>query len=103
MGGPIAIGAVVLILGLVAYKILGGGLGDAKFVITVAPDGTVVVRGDVPGLTEGAVVDFVTGLELPPGSKIWGIPDRERIMLRFSGAVPDNLQQRTRNFFYNAM
>jgi hypothetical protein len=102
MGGPIAIGALVVLLGLVAYKLLGGATGDAKFVVRVGADATVTVRGDVPGLSEGAVIEFVAGLQLPAGAKFWGVRDGDRIALRFSGDIPDNLQQRTRNFFYNA-
>ena len=100
---PIATGLVLAALALVAYKIFGRGLGDAKFVIVVADDATIDVRGAVPGLADSEVRDFVSQLELPAGSKIWGAPGRERITLRFSDSVPENLQQRMRNYFYNAM
>ncbi len=102
MGSPIVIGALVAVLGLVVYKLLGG-LGDAKFVIKVRGDGEVDVRGEAPGLSLGEVVEFVRGLELPAGAKISGVPDRGKITLRFSGDIPENLKQRMRNFFYNAI
>ncbi len=102
MGSPWITALILLVVGFAGYKILGGGIGDAKFVVRVSgpgPEG-VQIRGDVPGHGEGEVAEFVAGLELPEGAKIWGIPDRDRIQLRFSSDVPDNLQQRLRNFFY---
>jgi hypothetical protein len=93
---------VLLVIAAVAFKILGGGLSDAKFVVTVEDEGTdgVKIKGEVPGYSHGEVADFIAGLELPKGAKIWAVPDRDRIQLRFNSAVPETLQQRMRNFFY---
>lgn len=104
MGTPIALGLLAVVLGWAVVKVLRGGLGDAKFVVSVRGPGTegIDVKGEVPGKSAGEVTDFVAGLELPAGARIWAVPDGERMQLRFSGHVPDNLQQRLRNYFYNA-
>ena len=103
MSTPIAITLVAIVAAVVIWKLASGGLGDAKYVIRVKGAGVdgVVVKGEVPGKSEAVVVEFVAALELPAGAKIWAVPDRDRVTLRFSSHVPDNLQQRIRNFFYN--
>lgn len=98
--GPIVAAVVLAAIGWGVYKAVTGGLSDADFVIKVGASG-VTIKGTVPGKAEGDVVDFVTGLELDPGAKIWGVPNGDRVSLRFSGEVPDNLQQRMRNYFMN--
>lgn len=105
MPSEIAIGLLLLVVAAVGYKLLRGGLGDATFVVEVKGPGIegVQIRGSVPGHAESDVAEFVAGLELPAGARIWAVPDRDRIRLRFSGGVPDNLQQRLRNFFYTAL
>jgi hypothetical protein len=100
MSTTIAITVVAVVAALVIWKLASGGLGDAKYVIKVTGAG-VVVKGEVPGKSEGAVTEFIATLELPAGAKIWAVPDGDRVTLRFSSHVPDNLQQRIRNFFYN--
>ena len=100
MSTTIAITVVAVVAALVIWKLASGGLGDAKYVVKVTATG-VVVKGEVPGKSEGAVAEFITTLELPTGAKIWAVPDGDRVTLRFSSHVPENLQQRIRNFFYN--
>jgi hypothetical protein len=101
-GSTIVGGLVLLAVAAVAFKILRGGLGDATFVVTVESEGSegIKIQGDVPGYSAGEVAEFVAGLQLPIGAKVWGIPDRDRIRLRFSATVPETLHQRMRNFFY---
>ncbi|MEM6993922.1 MAG: DUF3634 family protein [Myxococcota bacterium] len=82
------------------YKVATGGLSDARFVIKVGAGG-VTVKGTVPGKALNEVTDFVEGLELDEGAKIWGVPDGDSLRLRFAGGIPDNLQQRMRNYFMN--
>jgi hypothetical protein len=53
----------------------------------------------VPGHDSIALADFVATLELPVGAKFWGVRDRGRMALRFSG-VPEGPQQRLRNVIY---
>ena len=93
---------MLLVLAAVSYKLLRGGLGDAKFVVRVRGPGPqgVQVDGDVPGHATSEVAAFVADLELPAGAKIWGVPDGARIVLRFSADVPEHLHQRLRNYFY---
>ena len=100
--GPIVIIAVAVVAAAVIWKLASGGLGDAKYLIKVTGEGPngVSIKGQVPGKSNADVADFVAGLELPAGAKIWAVPDRDRVVLRFSN-VPDNLQQRCRNYFYN--
>jgi hypothetical protein len=96
----VVVGAVV---GAIVWKVAGRGRGDAKFTIEVTGPGVdgVRMKGAVPGRSASEIVDFVARLELPTGSRVWGVPDRGRLRLEFAGSVPDNLQQRLRNFFYN--
>ena len=100
--GPVVIIVVAVVAAAVIWKVASGGLGDAKYVIKITGDGAdgVSITGQVPGKSEADVAEFVAGLELPAGAKIWAVPDRDRVVLRFSN-VPDNLQQRCRNYFYN--
>ncbi len=98
--GPIVAALVLAAVGWGVYKAATGGLSDASFVIKVGADG-VRLKGAVPGKAEGDVVDFITGLELSEGAKIWGVRDGDGIVMRFSGDVPANLQQRMRNYFMN--
>lgn len=103
MGGSYIVGGLVLLaVAAVVFKILGGGMGDAKFIVTVEGEGpdAVKIKGEVPGYSHGDVAEFIAGLELPSGAKIWGVPDRNRIQLRFNSTVPETLQQRLRNYFY---
>lgn len=99
----IAIAVTAVVLAAVGWKLLRGGLGDATFVITVGGEGRegVQVRGTVAGKDDEDVRDFVARMELETGAKIWGVPDGKRMMLRFNTKVPENLQQRCRNYFYN--
>ena len=103
VGTEIAIGLLAAALAFAVFKVLRGGLDGAKFVVRVRGEGVegIEVKGAVPGKSSAEVADFVAGLELPAGARIWGVPDRDRIMLRFSAQVPENLQQRIRNYFYN--
>ena len=91
------------VVGAIVWKVASRGRGDAKFTIDVSGPGIDGVRmtGAVPGRSASEILDFVARLELPAGSRIWGVPDRGRLRLEFAGAVPENLQQRMRNFFYN--
>lgn len=102
MDTPWLLAVVLLIVAAIGFKILSRGLGEARFVVRVEGSGPedVKVRGDVPGHGTEEVAAFVAGLELPVGAKIWGVPDRDRIVLRFSPEVPEHLHQRLRNFFY---
>jgi hypothetical protein len=103
MSTPILLTVVAVVAAAVIWKIASGGLGDAKYVIRITGDGAegVVLEGEVPGKSEATVAEFIAGLELPKGAKIWAVPDGDRVVLRFSTQVPDHLQQRIRNFFYN--
>jgi hypothetical protein len=91
----------VLVLAAVVWKVAMRGRDEAKFSIEVSGPGIdgVKMRGAVPGRSSGEICDFVARLELPAGAKLWGVPDRGRLRLEFSG-VPEHLQQRMRNFFY---
>lgn len=101
MSTAIGITIVALVAGWVIWKFAAGG--DATYTIRVTGDGIegVKVDGEVPGKSTSTVAEFVAGLQLPKGAKIWAVPDRDRVMLRFSSQVPEHLQQRIRNFFYN--
>ena len=99
----IAIAVAALLVAGVAWKLLRGGLGDASYVITVRGEGRegVQIRGSIAGKDDEDVRDFVARMELEAGAKIWAVPDGRRMILRFNGKVPENLQQRCRNYFYN--
>jgi hypothetical protein len=99
---PWVIALILLVITAVGFKILRDGLGDATFVIRVREPGAggVEILGEIPGHGNGSVAEFIAGLELPAGAKIWGVPDRDRVVLRFSTEVPEHLHQRLRNFFY---
>lgn len=98
--GPIVLAVVIAAVGWGAYKIATGGLSDARFSIKVGAGGPEL-KGSVPGKSDGDVLAFVADLELPPGAKIWAVPDGDRLQMRFSGNVPANIQQRMRNYFLN--
>ena len=96
-----------LVLAAIAYRVLSGGVGHATFVIDVgeAPDADsgdehITLKGSVPGKSDADARAFIAGLELPKGARIWGVPDGDRLRIRFRD-VPDNLQQRVRNYVYN--
>jgi hypothetical protein len=103
MSTTIAITVVALVVAAVIWKVASGGLSDAKYSVRVTGEGVegVQVKGDVPGKSEGAVQEFVAGLQLPKGARIWAVPDRDRVMLRFSAHEPGHLQQRLRTVFYD--
>lgn len=98
--GPIVAALVIGAAGWFVYKAVTGGLSDSRFSIVVRASG-VRLKGRVPGKSDSDIIEFVTGLQLPTGAKIWGVPNGDRLMLRFSGGVPDNLQQRVRNYVMN--
>ena len=90
--------AGVIALAVFAYRRFGGATAGALFVFTVEADG-VRLDGTVPGKSDADARDFIERMELPPGAKIWGHRDGSGFRLRFSADVPDNLQQRARNYF----
>lgn len=98
--GPIVLAVVIAAVGWGGYKIATGGFSDARFSIKVGAGGPQM-KGSVPGKSDSDVLAFVADLELPVGAKIWAVPDGDRLQMRFSGNVPDNLQQRMRNYFLN--
>ena len=95
-----AAGAVALAAFLYWRFATDGGRG-AAFTFTVQPDGDVQCSGTVLGKSDEEARAFIQGLELPAGAKVWGVREGGAVRLRFSSDVPDNLQQRTRNFFGN--
>jgi len=97
----VAIGIVAGVAAL-AIVVARGGLSGARYIITVrghGPEG-IRIKGNIPGHHVGDVAAFVAELELPSGAKVWGIPEGDRIMLRFSDTVPEGVHQRLRNFLY---
>ncbi|MEM7158958.1 MAG: DUF3634 family protein [Myxococcota bacterium] len=100
--GPSLIIAVVGGLAALAFVVARGGLDGARYVITVRSDGEsgVTIKGSVPGYAHNDVAEFVAGLQMPRGAQIRGVPEGDRVVLRFSSQVPSHLQQRLRNFFY---
>ncbi|MCH9685394.1 MAG: hypothetical protein K0V04_28420 [Deltaproteobacteria bacterium] len=101
MGGAVAI-AIVAGVATLAVVVARGGLSGARFTINVRgpePD-DIRIKGNVPGHATNEVAAFIADLELPKGSKVWGIPDGERVSVQFSSEVPEFRRQRLRNFFY---
>lgn len=99
--GPLAqliVTAGAIALAVFVYRRYGGATAGALFVFIVEADG-VRLDGSVPGKSDDDARDFIARMELPPGAKIWGHRDGGGVRLRFSAEVPDNLQQRCRNFF----
>lgn len=96
--------ALAVVAGVVtlAVVVARGGLSGARFTVDIRSDDAepIRIKGTVPGLPHGEVVDFLGTLDLPPGARIRGIPDGDRVSLRFSAEVPGHLHQRLRNFFY---
>lgn len=82
----------------VVWKLARGGRGDARFLLSVNGPGAegITMRGEVPGQEREDFIAFVAALELPVGAEIWGVPDGDRIALRFKD-VPEGPQQRVRN------
>ena len=102
-GSTLLIGLVIAGFVALAWKLVRRGVDEAMFVIEVTGEGVegAALRGTVPGHGDGDVREFVAGLELPPGSRIWGVPDRDGFQLRCSDEVPEHLRQRIRNYLYN--
>lgn len=98
MEGAVAL-CILAAVGGLWWVVSRGGLDGAKYRVVVRPQETRVY-GEVPGYSVGEVVEFISTLQLPPGSAVRGVPEGERIVLRFSDQVPDHLHQRLRNFFY---
>ena len=101
MDGVVAI-AIVTALAVLGFVVARGGLDGARYSIEIRAEGPegVRIKGTVPGYSPGEVADFVAGLELPVGSRIRGVPEGDRVALRFSDQVPEHLHQRLRNWFY---
>ncbi|MEX1365678.1 MAG: hypothetical protein AB1Z98_21300 [Nannocystaceae bacterium] len=101
MEGGIAIAVVVGIAAL-GLAVARGAFDGARFRVEVRGEGRQGIRvtGTVPGYAVSDVADFVGGLSLPVGSRIRGIPEGDRLTLRFSDEVPEHLHQRLRNWFY---
>lgn len=91
---------IAVVIVAVLWKLLRGGLGDASFTVNIRGQ-TVTLKGQYPGKDPADVTSFIAGLELPEGAKFWAVPDGDELRLRFSPQIPDNLQQRIRNYFYN--
>lgn len=93
--------AIVLGVATLAIVVARGGLHGARFTITVRGPGPsgVVIDGDVPGLPANEIAELIAGLDLPRGARLWGMPEGDRVALRFSPTVPEHLHQRLRNFF----
>jgi hypothetical protein len=98
MAPSILVALVVVAVVAVIWKLASGGRDDARFVLTVSGPGVegIALRGEVPGQSAEEFIAFIASLELPAGARIWGIPDGNRLALRFT-AVPDGPQQRVRN------
>lgn len=98
--GPLVL---LVVVGAVVYKLLMRGRDDAVFLVEVRGPGVggLALRGSVPGRSDADLLDFVAGLGLARGAKLWGIFDRGRLVVRASGDVPPELQQRLRNYLYN--
>lgn len=94
--------AIVVGVATLAFVVARGGLSGARYTITVQGEGLegIRIQGTVPGRDSAEVAAFIAELELPRGARLWGIPDGDRITLRFSSAVPEHLHQRLRNFLY---
>lgn len=94
--------AIVLGVATLAVVVARGGLSGARFTITVRGEGPqgVHIKGTVPGHPSNVVAQFLGELQLPPGARLQGIPEGERVVLRLSPRVPEHLHQRLRNFFY---
>ena len=75
-----------------------GASAGAVFVLKVDASGTVQLSGSVPGKSDSDARDFVAKMELPPRARLWAHRDGSRLRLTFSSHVPENLQQRTRNY-----
>lgn len=101
MSGAIAI-AIVAGLAVLGVTVARGGLDGARFTVVVSGPGVegVRIKGAVPGYSNAEIAEFVAGLELPAGSRIRGVPEGDRVVLRFSDEVPSHLHQRLRNVFY---
>jgi hypothetical protein len=99
----IVLAIVVIAVAAVLAKVVLRGRDDAKFTIEVSGPGIdgLKMTGAAPGRSAGEILDFVARLELPRGAKLWGVADRGRLRLHFGSGVPEHLQQRLRNFFYN--
>jgi hypothetical protein len=98
--GPLVL---LVVVGAVVYKLLMRGRDDAVFQVEVRGPGVggLALRGRVPGRSDADVLDFVAGLGLARGAKLWGSVDRGRLVVRATGDVPPELQQRLRNHLYN--
>ncbi|MCR9166528.1 MAG: DUF3634 family protein [Nannocystaceae bacterium] len=92
----LAAGAIAL--AVFAFRRFGGATAGALFVFTVEARG-VRLEGTVPGKSDADARDFIERMELPVGAKLWGHRSGEGVRLRFSSDVPDDLQQRARNYF----
>ncbi|MCA9651852.1 MAG: DUF3634 family protein [Myxococcales bacterium] len=101
MGGAVVVAVVAGLAGL-ALVVARGGLDGARFTVEVRGEGPggVMVKGTVPGFSAAEIAEFVAELELPAGARIRGIPEGDRVVLRFSEQVPEHLHQRIRNVFY---
>ncbi|MCX4245929.1 hypothetical protein [Paraliomyxa miuraensis] len=94
--------AIVLGVAALAVIVARGGLSGARYTITVRGEGPegIRIQGTVPGHPPGDVAAFLADLSLPEGARLMGIPEGDRVVLRFSSSVPEHLHQRLRNYFY---
>lgn len=101
MSGTIAVALLGVVGVAILWRMFAGERYDAAFTITVSGPGVegVALKGAVPGHDAADVAEFIASLALDAGAKIWGVPDRGRVTLRFSG-VGEGPAQRIRNFVY---
>lgn len=99
MSSTVALVLIGVVAAAVLYRVLGSGISGATFVVTIS-DAGVELKGQVPGKDDADVRAFFETLELESGARVWAIKDGSELRIRFRG-VPDNLQQRVRNYVYN--
>lgn len=99
MSSTVALVLVGIVAAAVLYRVLGSGISGATFVVTIA-EGEVQLNGEVPGKDAADVRQFFGALDLDVGARVWAIRDGTELRIRFRN-VPDNLQQRVRNYVYN--
>jgi len=92
--------AIAILLFLISIgALIRWGITSYVFRIRIVA-GFPIMRGDVPGRSRSEILGFVRGLDLPEGAMITGLKDGDRFRIVLSRAVPEEHQQRIRNFLY---
>ena len=93
--------ALLIIVLVFLFRFLAGW-EHADFRIKVGPEGSVRIKGSIPGFSEAAIRSLVEDLQLQDGVRILGVLERGSWRVRARG-VDGFTEQRIRNVLFTRL